>query len=297
MLHKNDIDILCVCVCVCETWLDTSTNDKFVNIHNFSIVRCDAGKGAGACIYVRDDLNVSVIDTGVDKFDDVEDVWLKIQHKKFPSLIIGCVYRHPKALAASFTYMSEVFKNMSLRNKTIFILGDLNDDQFVRGNRLCKVVRNLSLSQIIDKPTRITPNSSTLLDVVITNRSDMSIKSDVSPSPFADHKMISIYVNIRKPKRKHEIRTYGCQKNYSQNNLCNLLLNESFNLNNILETDDVIIQVEIFTETFNYCLNICAPTVTREITRPFAPWIDQELKEIIGDKNMLQLTLKENRSD
>ena len=74
--------------------------------------------------------------------------------------------------------------------------------------------------------------------------------------------MISIYVNIRKPKRKPEIRTYRCQKNYSQNNLCNLLLNESSNLNNVLETDDVNMQVEIFTETFDYCLNICALTVT-----------------------------------
>ena len=49
------------------------------------------------CIYVRDDLNISVIDTGIDKCDNVEDVWLKVQHKKFPSFIIGCVYRHPKA--------------------------------------------------------------------------------------------------------------------------------------------------------------------------------------------------------
>ena len=59
---------------------------------------------------------------------------------------------------------------MSLRNEPIFILGDINDDQ---------LVRNLSLSQIIDKPTHIPTNSSTLLDVVITNKSDMIIKSDV----------------------------------------------------------------------------------------------------------------------
>ena len=293
MLHENNIDILCVC----ETWLDTGTDDKFVHIRNFNIVRCDAGRGAGVCIYVRGDLKISVIDTGMDKFDNVEDVWLNIQHKKFPSIIIGCVYRHPKALAASFTYLAEVFKTMSLRNKPIFILGDINDDQFVRGNSLSKIVRNLSLSQIIDKPTRITTNTSTLLDVVITNRRDMILKSDVSPSPFADHEMISIYVNIRKPKRKPEIRTYRCQKNYSQRTLCNLLLDESANLNNILETDDVNIQVEIFTETFNYCLNTCAPIVTKEITRPFAPWIDQELKKIISDKNQLQLILKEDRSN
>ena len=70
MLHENNIDILCAC----ETWLDTCIADKFVHIRNFKIVRCDAGRGAGVCIYINDDLDISVIDTGMDKFDRIEDV-------------------------------------------------------------------------------------------------------------------------------------------------------------------------------------------------------------------------------
>ena len=48
---------------------------------------------------------------------------------------------------------------------------------------------------------------------------------------------------------------------------------------------------------FNGCLDQCAPVVTREITRPFAPWIDQDLKNIISEKNSLQLRLKNDRSN
>ncbi len=29
----------------------------------------------------------------------MEDVWIKVQRKKFPSIIVGCMYRHPKAPA------------------------------------------------------------------------------------------------------------------------------------------------------------------------------------------------------
>ena len=83
-----------------------------------------------------------------------------VQYKKFPSFIIGCVYRHPKALAESFTYLSDVFKLMSLKNKPMFILGDFNDNYLVKGNQLSRICNNLNLIQIIEKPTRITQHTS-----------------------------------------------------------------------------------------------------------------------------------------
>ena len=126
MLHERDIDILCVC----ETWLSSSVNDKFINIPNYKIIRYDTGRGGGSCIFVRDHLNVSVLSTNVDKIEGVDDVWVQIQHRKFASFIVGCVYRHPKAGAPSFLYLSETFKSICLKNKPVFILGDFNDDLF-----------------------------------------------------------------------------------------------------------------------------------------------------------------------
>ena len=78
---------------------------------------------------------------------------------------------------------------------------------------------------------------------------------------------------------------------------CNLLLNHSYVLNNILNTDNANLQVIILTETFNECLDQCAPIVTVEITRPFAPWIDENLRTLIAEKNSLQSELKTNRSN
>ena len=78
----------------------------------------------------------------------------------------------------------------------------------------------------------------------------MIVNSNVAPSPIADHETISVVINIHKPKIKPEIRTFRDHKNYSQNHFCNLLLNESKELNNILHTDNVNIQVEILTNTF-----------------------------------------------
>ena len=84
MLSEENIDILCVC----ETWLDSSINDKFIYIPNFKLIRCDAGRGSGVCIFVKEYLNFSVINTNPEKFEGVEDLWIQVQLKKFPSFII-----------------------------------------------------------------------------------------------------------------------------------------------------------------------------------------------------------------
>ena len=279
VIHDNEVDILCIC----ETWLDSFLDDKYIKIRNYNVIRCDAGRGGGTCIYVRDDLKITPINVNIDKgnIEGIEDIYIQIQSKKFPSLILGCIYRHPKALASSFSYLADVFKALCLRNKPIFIVGDLNDNLFNMGSNLNKIVNNLNLKQIIDKPTRIAHNSSTLLDVAITNNVDMIVYSNVLPSTIADHEMLSFIVNIRKPKYKPETRTFRSRKNYSQDIFCGLLLDEVPLLNRILDTDNVNTQVDILTKSFIKCLDQCAPLVTSEINQPFAPWIDQDLRNII----------------
>ena len=293
MLHDEDIDILCVC----ETWLDSNIGNNFINIPHFSITRYDTGRGGGSCIIVRDSLSVTAININLDKVEGVDDVWLQIQCKKYPSFIVGCIYRHPKAKVPSFSYLSEIFKYMCLKNKPVFILGDFNDNVLHGGSNMKKIIRNLSLTQIIDQPTRITAFSSTLLDLVITNKADMIVESKVTPSTIADHEMISLVINVHKPKPTPLTITYRCKKNYNVNIFCNSLLNETHTFNSILSTDNVNTQVQIFTDTFNTCLNECAPLVTREIRRPFAPWIDEQLRSLINEKNELQINLKNDRSN
>ena len=111
LLIERKIDILCVS----ETWLDASIKDSFIHILDFNVYRCDHGRGGGTLIYVRNDLKVNRIFVDAEKADGIEDIWISVQHKKLPSFIIGCVYRHPKALASSFDYLSKTFKNICLR--------------------------------------------------------------------------------------------------------------------------------------------------------------------------------------
>ena len=46
---------------------------------------------------------------------------------------------------------------MILKSKPLFVLGDLNDCQLSQNTKLGKIIKQLKLEQITNKPTRITP--------------------------------------------------------------------------------------------------------------------------------------------
>ena len=293
LINENNLDVLCVS----ETWIDPNTSDRFVSIPNFKIFRNDHGRGGGVCIYVSSDLSATPINMNKENVDGIEDIWLTIQCRKLPSIIVACIYRHPKTTAKNFEYLLDCLRNICLKNKPVLILGDINDDQLNSNSKLSKIIKMTKFTQLIDKPTRITDHSSTLLDVIITNKPDLIINSSVAPSPIADHELISVTINIEKPKRKPQVRTFRCLKNYNLNKFCDLLLNETTILNSIFNTDDVNTQVNTFNDVFIKCLDNCAPLVTKEISRPFAPWLNSETKQAINKRNDLQKEVKNNRAN
>ena len=292
-MMSRDVDIMCLS----ESWLLPLTHDRFIQIPGYSVYRCDAGMGGGVCVYVKEGLKVNVLTITFERPKYIEDIWMTIQYKNFPSFVIGCVYRHPHALSDTFAYLSDIFTSMCLRNKPLLILGDFNDDQFLSDNKIAKINESLHLTQLIKKATRITSTSSTLIDLAITNRPSFITDFDVLSCPVGDHELITITINVRKEKCPPPVRTFRSLENYSQNYLCDLLLNETPILNGILRTDDIHAQVSIFISVFITCLDVCAPFVTKEIKRPYAPWIDAQIKDAMKIRNDLHKEFRSNRQD
>ena len=287
LLTDRNIDVLCIS----ETWLHANTPDGYVDIQGYKIFRRDNGRGGGVCLYVISSLNPSIITPGVPEQVGVEDVWVQVQCRKLPSMIIGCVYRHPKALTSSFDYMQEVFKVVCLRGKSVFIMGDFNDNMLVKGNRMSKIIRDNKLTQIIDKPTRITSHSATLLDLIITNKPEMILSNEVVPHVIADHHLVSVVINVKKPRKIPVIKTFQDMKHYDKDTFCLLLLDNLYSLNDVFLTDDVNKQVYIFNELFSSCLEICAPVVTRTVKGTPAPWMSSDIREAMKNRDKLQKQL------
>ena len=123
-----------------ETWLLPTTHSKLINIPGYTDYRCDGGRGGGVIMYVKTIFNVTVLKTNLEKVPLIEDIWLVIQSHKFPSFIVGCVYRHPHAPSNSFNYLFDAFSQVCLRKKPFVILGDMNDNLLSPDNKIGNII-------------------------------------------------------------------------------------------------------------------------------------------------------------
>ncbi len=73
---------------------------------------------------------------------------------------------------------------------------------------------------MIDKPTKVTSTSATLLYLAITNNSPMILSQEVVPQVIADHDLVSVTIDVSKPKRQPGMRTFRHLVNYNPEIVC-----------------------------------------------------------------------------
>ena len=80
--------------------------------------------------------------------------------------------------------------------QTIIITGDLNLDRLKPEEQLLLDLEKIyDLKCLITEPTRVTPTSSTLLDVVLTNKPDLFKASGVFNPEISDHHLTNGLMN------------------------------------------------------------------------------------------------------
>ncbi len=132
-----------------------------------------------------------------------------------------------------------MFSGFLVLKRNLFILGDFNDNLHLKDSRLSKLIKNIKLTQIIDKPTRVTPTSATLLDLVITNKPDMILAHNTVPQIIADHDLVSVQIDMTKPKRQPVNKTFCHLGKYSPEMFSSMLEQNSPAMNEIFLTDNV----------------------------------------------------------
>ncbi|XP_065675763.1 uncharacterized protein LOC136091972 [Hydra vulgaris] len=211
----------------------------------------------------------------------------------------GCVYRHPNMDINEFivSYLAILFEKLAVeKNKTIFIMGDFNIDLIKASsdNSISEYLNTIASNNFlpfISLPTRITNQSSTLIDNIFSNSTSKDIFSGNLTIRISDHLpqfLIYSSFNIRIiNSRKSNIILRNFKK----------LNSEEFS-NYYLEINwDKVIKVsnsntnksyEDFFTTFNSLLDKHAPLKklsNRGLTRSLKPWITSAILTSIKKRN------------
>ena len=112
-------------------------------------------------------------------------MFLQIVRPKQSNIIIGTIYRPPDANLAEFNLKIDgLLSKISKERKRCYIMGDFNIDllkyekHFSTNNYLDNIFSHCFLP-LINRPTRITAHSASLIDSILTNNLPINTKSGI----------------------------------------------------------------------------------------------------------------------
>ncbi len=197
--HKPNI------LCFTETWYLRDTLPY--QLHGYTVfnVPRQSGVGGGLCMYVNDTYRTSVLNTSIVcstfEFTCIQFV-LNGLHT-----IVCCIYKPPSTNATDFlaelaTLLSFFQNNHPFAN--IVLTGDFNTDIKNKNNTdFTNLLLSSNLYPTIFFPTRVTNQSSTIIDNCFTN-TQLDWKSGVLNCSLSDHYMIFLCINFPNIKVQKE---------------------------------------------------------------------------------------------
>ena len=152
-----------------ETWLDKDTvnNVSIVNYNHYPSYRSERC-GGGVSLFFKEDIHFSPRnDLAASIGDEAESVFIELTEPFFKKkVIVGCIYRPPSSNTNTFTDCFYNTLGMIINEKkACYIMGDINMNLLSnQSSQFIDLTNAASFGPLINKATRITPTSKTLID-------------------------------------------------------------------------------------------------------------------------------------
>ena len=290
----NALDVLIIN----ETKLDSTIDNQEVNIPGYEIIRNDrkinGRKGGGVCIYVRCNINYILRDDL--EIEKLESLVIQVNKPRSKPILISTWYRPPAAIyawyrppAAIFDNFEELIAKMDSTGHEIFLLGDFNVDfmpDVNANNKLKDIFSTFGLEQLITEPTRVTTNSSTLIDLCVTNTATKIVNSGVLHLGISDHSLIYMTYKTkheRSGKRIIEIRSM--KKFRKEQYLWDL---EKQNWTDINLSNDPNTMWSRWKSLLMACIDRHAPLRHKRVGNKRSPWITNQLQREMRKRDYLK---------
>ena len=144
----------------------------------------------------------------------------------------------------------------------------------------CDILEQFNLTQIVNKPTRITLNRASLIDHIILSDPAICKHTDVLPCPhISDHDGPYAILNVRVPRFQPRLKYIRDEKHLNIEQYVSDINDLPFSL--IYAFDDVETKLDIFNSLILDCINKHAPLKKIKVTRPPSPWMQSEKIRIL----------------
>ena len=208
-------------LCVNETSLDTSISDQEIHVDGFSVLHKDRNRsGGGLAVFVSNSISYSAKDNR--SVDQLEMVWLEAKPTYSKPFLICPVYRPSSFNKLHFFTICMTI--LSWRCHLVYqfmVMGDLNIDCVPEvytcsaSNEIFKFCQLFNFKQSVTFSTRVTLNTSTLIDVILSNFGKRLKYTSVLPITLSDHYMVCAVIGGESSSQPNTIK----RRSYKQFNL------------------------------------------------------------------------------
>ena len=216
-------------------------------------------------------------------------------------LVIGVIYRHPSTSLSEFKlHFTQTLSHLAKHKKEYIICGDFNVDLIKSQsspsvNEYIDSVFSEGCYRMIDKPTRITPHSSTLLDHVYSNILNKTLSSNILQYEISDHLPTTCSVFL-KPNKINNDQIYRCTAKFNCDNftddVCGLVGRLAIDLHSMKQNFEINLEniCTNFVDGFADIVNAHAPLKIRnrrQQKQKLKPWLTKAILKSIKTKNKL----------
>ena len=268
---------------VCETFIKEHTPKSVYNIDGYKFFhknRDTASKG-GVGLYVKNELKAKRINLPSEPNQpELCFVEVTIGTSK---IAVGEIYKSPLIPYGVFGQLHETLAFLTSKYAHTLIMGDFNIDHIKTNTPALNffnlnVVEPFALTQVIKSPTRVTKNTSTTIDLVLTGSPENVKKSGVVDVPgISDHCLVYFSYALKKPKYKPKMITRRDLHNFTEEKFTKDI--SDTNWDEIYTAATTNNKAEVFESKFSTVLDKHAPFKTFRVTRPPTPWLTDDIKE------------------
>ena len=202
-------------------------------------------------------------------------------------------HRPPSDPVGSFNKLKKVIF-FGQRGKEIILLGDTNCDltpkqaeQLIDNNskHMLDLYELFSFKQLIDRPTRVTLTTSSIIDHIATTRARNIVKAGVYEVSLSDHYMVYCIRKINGAVAKgHKMIKTRKMKNFNEEAFLADVSGICWE-QKLTGTDDIDVLVSNWSNLFSLIIEKHAPMTVMRVSEKYSPWIDKDLKKLMQTRD------------
>ena len=292
--HIEEIDRIINCFDILgtsETFISENTPNSIYQIPGFNFFNKSRDKKCrgGIGIYINNNFPAKIIKLP-NELIQPELLFVEVMVGTI-KMAIGVIYKSPLIPYSVYAAIHENLVSVTSKYEHFLIMGDMNINHLTPNSSSCKfftsyVTEPFALTQVISEPTRITAQSSTLIDLMLTScPTNVKAHGVIDTPGISDHCLTFLAYSLKKPKFKAKMLTRRDFRNFDKNAFLHDMSMAPWGNIEAVEDDDIDNKVTIFENIHRDIIDKHAPFRTFRVTRPASPWMSDAIRDMMDERD------------